>query len=482
MAAQALLRAASVVLLCWRAATAGTCFSDDFSSIDSNWVSVDGDWSWSGGTVDNNVGNSGEGNVLYRDADYADGYLEASVSLSDGAQTGLLFRITDMPSAADYLNNGGQMYYCGIHTNSWVFCGRMNNAWLGHLFAYYTTITHGQFYDLGINMDGSDFTVFLDGAEIGSFSDSSYSSGGVGLRARYVHCIYDSISFKAPGCTTTTTTTGTDYILQAGRCYPQSEAPVINTASLMSDTLRRTGTPQECYDYCTGNSGFNIMGLDLRPTGGQDCMCKVAEDDYNGGADCKRRAGTSTAIEDMDWSSMTEDYVCFTETFDADAELSKLCDDVVSDAASSSSSNDKDSDNEGHLLMILIILPTLLLAVIAWAILVVIKRRKLASICDRLRRPSAAAPPAHEPTPLSPSTLASIEASNLKMMGMRSEEPVAEAITIPQGHITGAEAAAAMAAGEPPPQPSAGWGRRFASWRAVAEPPPPPEAEFEPEC
>ena len=215
---------------------------------------------------------------------------------------------------------------------------------------------------------------------------------------------------------------------------------------------------------------------------------KVAEDDYNDGADCKRLAVTSTAIEDMDWSSMTEDYVCFTETFDADAELSKLCDDVVSDAASSSSSNDKDSDNEGHLLMILIILPTLLLAVIAWAILVMIKRRKLASICDRLRRPSAAAPPAHEPTPLSPSTLASIEASNLKMMrlqGMMSEappqaaEPIAEAINLPHGHVSGAEAATMMAAGEPPQQPSEGRGRRFASWR---EPPPPPEAELGPEC
>ena len=83
-----------------------------------------------------------------------------------------------------------------------------------------------------------------------------------------------------------------EFTFQAGRCYPQSEAPVINTAGLMSDTLRRTGTPQECYDYCTGsNSGFSIMGLDLRPTGGQDCTCKVAEDDYNDGADCKRRAG-----------------------------------------------------------------------------------------------------------------------------------------------------------------------------------------------
>ena len=288
------------------------------------------------------------------------------------------------------------------------------------------------------------------------------------------------------------TTTNGSFTFQAGRCYPQSEAPVINTAGLMSDTLRKTGTPQECYDYCTGNSGFNIMGLDLRPTGGQDCMCKVAEDDYNDGADCKRRAGTSVAIEDLDWSSMTEDYVCFTETFDADAELSKLCDDVVSDAASSSSSNGKDSDNEGHLLMILIILPTLLLAVIAWAILVMIKRRKLARLCRR------AAPPAHEPTAMSPSTLASIEASNLKMMGMTSEEPpqaaepVAEAITLPHGHVSGTEAAAAMAAGEPPPQPSEGLGartlQRLASWRAGEEPPPPPaaeayatEAEFGPE-
>ena len=70
---------------------------------------------------------------------------------------------------------------------------------------------------------------------------------------------------------------------------------------------------------------------------------------------------------------------------------------------------------------------------------------------------------------------------------MMSEEPVAEAI-IPQGHVSGAEAFA-MATREPPPQPSEGWGRRFASRRAVEEPPPPPAAEayapeagLEPDC
>ena len=92
---------------------------------------------------------------------------------------------------------------------------------------------------------------------------------------------------------------------------------------------------------------------------------------------------------------------------------------------------------------------------------------------------------ATSPTAPQQPALASIKAEAL---GMMTEEPIAEAITIPHGHVSGAEAAA-MAAGEPPPPvPSGGWGRRFASWRAVEEPPPPPktayppEAEFEPEC
>ena len=248
-------------------------YADDFSSIDSGWISVDGDWSWSGGTVDNNVGNYGEGNVLYRDADYSDGYLEASVSLSSGEQAGLLFRIADMPAAADYINNAGQAYYCAIRYDR-VLCGRFGggiySALEGTDFKYYTGITYGQFYDLGINMEGSEFTVFLDGAEIGSFSDSSYSSGGVGLRVRYARGIYDSISYKAAGC-------AESHIFQASRCYPQSEAPYINTGGSMLSSLTEAGSPKECYDWCVG-SPTGYMGLELNfdsyhsPTG-HECMC-----------------------------------------------------------------------------------------------------------------------------------------------------------------------------------------------------------------
>ena len=80
-------------------------------------------------------------------------------------------------------------------------------------------------------------------------------------------------------------------------------------------------------------------------------------------------------------------------------------------------------------------------------------------------------------SPTAPPQLASIKAEALEMM-TETAEITTEATNMPPGHLTGAEAAA-MTAGE---QPSVGWGRRFASWRAVEEPPPPPEAELAPEC
>ena len=59
-------------------------------------------------------------------------------------------------------------------------------------------------------------------------------------------------------------------------------------------------------------------------------ICAQAKrlDDYTSNMHCKRPAGVKAAIEDMDWSWMNQDYVCFTEDFDADAEISELCDDA----------------------------------------------------------------------------------------------------------------------------------------------------------
>ena len=186
------------------------------------------------------------------------------------------------------------------------------------------------------------------------------------------------------------------------------------------------------------------------------------------------------AIEDMDWSWMTEDYICFTEDFDADRQLAEHCD------GQGDEDDDEDSD-DNSLTLILGVVGAVVVVGIA-IMIVVMKRRK------PTKPPSEAAPPVHEPT--APPQLASIKAEALGMMSEEpplTAEPIAEAITVPHGHITGAEAAALMAEGEPPPQPSEGWGartlQRLASWRAVEEPPPPPaaeayapEPELEPEC
>ena len=74
----------------------------------------------------------------------------------------------------------------------------------------------------------------------------------------------------------------------------------------------------------------------------------------------------------MDWSWMTEDYVCFLEDFNADAKISKLCDDLVSDAAGIGG-DDKDSDDNSLVVILGVVIGALLVVI---AILVMMKRRK----------------------------------------------------------------------------------------------------------
>jgi len=156
------------------------------------------------------------------------------------------------------------------------------------------TFAAGGTYDIKVVVQSNQMTVYVGGVSVGTASGSAtyvatesavwvgdpwYDAAKVTLSditlseiALADTCRENILATTAPTLSPTITP-GTGYIFQAGRCYPQSEAPVINTVNHMSSTLRRTGTPQECYDYCTANSALTIMGLDLRPTGGQDCMC-----------------------------------------------------------------------------------------------------------------------------------------------------------------------------------------------------------------
>ena len=88
------------------------------------------------------------------------------------------------------------------------------------------------------------------------------------------------------------------------------------------------------------------------------------------------------------------------------------------------------------------------------------------------------APEAEETFPAQPPPATGWFAAEPEGEAMATEhEPASlapEASSLPQGHVSGAEAAMMMAAGEPPPQPG--------SWFSGAAPEPEPEFEPEPEC
>ena len=183
----------------------------------------------------------------------------------------------------------------------------------------------------------------------------------------------------------------------------------------------------------------------MRPT--FDLHAGKPVDDYNvGHGACKRPAGTSVAIEDMDWSSITEEYVCFTKDFDADAELSEHCD---------GQGDDDDSDDS-----------TLILGVVAAFVVVSIvlaylwKRQKSAKpLLSSSGPPPQSAPPlpVREPTAPPPPPLALTKAEEVPTSTVLAEEAPA------------AEGWAAETMAEEAPQPSEGWAtrslQRLASWR-----------------
>ena len=218
-------------------------------------------------------------------------------------------------------------------------------------------------------------------------------------------------------------------------------------------------------DFLSGNPYNGISG---QSDDWRDSYAAILVKDCSPPLDEQRKAQFAGSVVASFESTATPEPSPDRSALCACAEAQACC---SSNSGCGEESEDDDNSDDDSLIVILCVVIGALLVVIA--ILAMMKRRKPEKPPHGRRGPVMVEAAT---SPTAPPQLASIKAEAL---GMMSEEPIAEAI-VPKGHVSGAEAAA-MAVGEPPPQPSAGWGRRFASWRAVAEPPPPPEPEFEPE-
>jgi hypothetical protein len=63
------------------------------------------------------------------------------------------------------------------------------------------------------------------------------------------------------------------FFFEAGRCYPASAAPGINTEAFVGMGLSDFETPQECYDYCAGVPTYYGLELDRFHPRGHRCLC-----------------------------------------------------------------------------------------------------------------------------------------------------------------------------------------------------------------
>ena len=170
--------------------------TQDFDTAPAAWAPVSGAWTWNGaGASSLSVAQGTLGAVTQlRGFSAADFAVETRMRL-DGTiagDAGLLLRGMNFSPVTD----GGQQYYCGIHTSLGVFCGKENNGWtlLGN---NPIAIAPGTYYTLRIEAIGTKLYVYLNGALALTVSDASYASGGLALRS-YLHgATYDYVHITA---------------------------------------------------------------------------------------------------------------------------------------------------------------------------------------------------------------------------------------------------------------------------------------------
>jgi GH43 family beta-xylosidase len=161
----------------------GKSFEDDFNDGNANgWTTYAGTWAV-------NSGNGYEVSATNTDGDksiaagisYTDFVYDADITLTSGAQNaGLLFRVSD-PGVGRYAFKGYNVNL--IPGTDQVKLVKFDGTSFNELVIQSLTINTGQKYHVKIIADGANIRVVVDGELIINHNDSTYTNGGIGLRA-----------------------------------------------------------------------------------------------------------------------------------------------------------------------------------------------------------------------------------------------------------------------------------------------------------
>lgn len=145
-------------------------FNDDSAD---NWTVKSGSWSASSGIYSQSSTSERRGVYYSNGTGWTDYEYSADVKAQSDMAAGIAFRVTD--SMSDY-------YVLRLVDNGAISVGKVvDDNWTLLENYEYSGATVGSYVTLKVIADGSSFTFYADDTEIGSVTDTTHSSGTVGL-------------------------------------------------------------------------------------------------------------------------------------------------------------------------------------------------------------------------------------------------------------------------------------------------------------
>ena len=169
-------------------------YSNDFESGDlAGWQNYEGSWNVSDGAYH----GSGNGKSILESMSFSDFIYEVDICVNEATNWGgPVLRVTEPGAGLE-----SYMGYCvnlNVQENT-VWLSRHTNNWQ-HVANWPYDLEFNQTYHLRIVVEGPAITVYLDGEELGSYTDPDpYLEGYVGFRSYGTSLTMDNMSVRALG-------------------------------------------------------------------------------------------------------------------------------------------------------------------------------------------------------------------------------------------------------------------------------------------
>lgn len=176
-------------------------FADHFDkvTIDGKWNVIEGPWAIDAGKLTVAKGQGFKA-ITSEEQSFGDVTVESDISLGDrSGDAGVLFRTINATPGADNVKG----YYAGISATGTgvVTLGRMSNSWT-ELKRASVTINPNTSYHLKVSAVGDLINVYVNDALVLTQSDSTYTSGNIGVRMYNSLPTYDNLVVKSTQGTT----------------------------------------------------------------------------------------------------------------------------------------------------------------------------------------------------------------------------------------------------------------------------------------